>query len=238
MSTIAIEESVTEVLNRAEISENLLILPAGQLERKLYEKVAKVIELAGGKWNRGKKGFVFSSDPRAKLGLALETGEIVNEKKLRQAFYTPEVVADEVAILAGVAGCRVLEPSAGDGNLVRACVKFGAASVECIELEPACEENLKKIADKVTIGDFLSIPPDPRFDLVVMNPPFNKGQYVKHIEHALKFLAPGGSLISVVPDKDCPKIEKLGGYTVNRFPAGAFEESGTQVSTRVIAIEV
>ena len=42
-----------------------------------------------------KQGFVFPSNPRAKLGLALKTGVVVDDKKLRQAFYTPKSVADE-----------------------------------------------------------------------------------------------------------------------------------------------
>lgn len=98
MSTVTLSPEVAEILGRSTITDTLLVLPPGQLERKLYEKVAKVIQLAGGKWTRAKAGFLFPSDPRAKLGLALKEGAIVDEKKLRQAFYTPEVATRLIRI--------------------------------------------------------------------------------------------------------------------------------------------
>jgi hypothetical protein len=37
-----------------------------------------------------------------------------------------------------------------------------------------------------------------KFDRVVMNPPFDHGADIKHVEHARKFLKPGGRLVAVV----------------------------------------
>lgn len=234
----ALEPEVLDILSQSSITENLLVLPEGQLERKLYEKVAKAIKLAGGKWNRSKAGFIFDKDPREKLGLALETGKIVDEKKERQAFYTPEVIADEIALLADLAGCSVLEPSAGDGNLAKSCVKFGAKAVDCIELEENCYENLIQLnSGKVFCKDFLEIEPNLRYERVVMNPPFSKRQYVKHISHAIKFLKPDGKLFAVVPNNDCEKIKDLGCRIVKSFSNGAFKESGTMVSTALVCYE-
>lgn len=45
-------------------------------DRNLYVRVAKAIDLAGGRWSTSKKAFVFPSDPRALLGMALETGKL------------------------------------------------------------------------------------------------------------------------------------------------------------------
>ena len=238
MSNVKLDPEVTEILSRATITETLLVLPAGQLERNLYEKVAKAIKLAGGVWKTNKQGFVFDSDPRAKMGLALASGVVVNEKKLRQAFYTPEQIADEVADMASVGGYLVLEPSAGDGALARACLKFGAGGVHCIEAEETCRPALERI-DRVSIkmGDFLQEKPDGTYHRIVMNPPFTNGQDLKHVTHAKKCLAPGGKLFAIVPDKECPKFAAIGAVTVKRFPAGAFKESGTSVATRLIRIE-
>lgn len=237
MSNVKVTEEVSDVLRRSQVVGNLLILP-DQLDRKLYLDVAKVLNLNGGVWNKGKKGFIFQSDPKERLNITLESGVVVDKKKLRQAFYTPDSIADEVAILAQVDGRSVLEPSAGDGALARACVKFGAAVVTCIEMEESCKEELEKIAGKVIINDFLSIsPPYLLVDRVVMNPPFTKNQYHKHVARALDWLKPGGKLFAIVPDNSCTKLFLLGAVTIKVFPEGSFKESGTNVRTRLILIQ-
>lgn len=237
MSNLKIEPEVSEILNKSSIKENILFLPEGQLERKLYEKVNKVIKLAGGVWKTNKKGFLFAEDPSEKLGMALSSGVIIDKKKERQAFYTPEEIAEEVAIIAQVEGKKVLEPSAGDGNLAKACNKFGALFVDCFEIEPSCEENLKKVSNNIVIKDFLKVDASPFYDLIVMNPPFSKGQYHKHVKHALGFLNGSGSIFAIVPDNNCKKLAEMGAEVVKRFSAGSFKESGTNVSTVLIHIK-
>jgi hypothetical protein len=104
---VKLTPEVTDVLTRSTFGPNSVQLPE-QLDRKAYEAVNKGIVLAGGKWNKSAKAHIFKEDPKEALGIALETGEIIDQKKLRQAYYTPEVVADEVAMLANVAVCSVL----------------------------------------------------------------------------------------------------------------------------------
>lgn len=236
MANAQLCETVTDILNRSVITENLLVLPEGQLERKLYEKVAKAIQLAGGKWNRSKDGFIFSSDPRTKLGLALMTKVVVDEKKLRQEFYTPKKVAEEVALFANVEGKSVLEPSAGKGSLVFACLDKGASHVTAVEINSECAEDLSGTDITVEICDFLEMKPKPEFDRVVMNPPYSKNQDIKHITNAMQFLKPDGNLFAIVLDH-CPKLDDLFVLSVlARFGRGAFKESGTSVATKLVRI--
>lgn len=239
MANVKLTPEVTAVLQRSGITGNLLILPPEKLDRKFYEEVAKAITAAGGKWNRSKQGFVFDSSPKEKLGLSLESGVVIDEKKERQAFYTPSVIAEEIALIANVHGLKVLEPSAGGGALAKACLKFGAERVCCIEKEPSCFDVLANISEFVTIGDFLLMKPGVAyslFDRVVMNPPFTKGQDVKHIAKALEWLKPGGILYSIVPATKNPKLDALGASFIKEFPAKSFKESGTNVATWLIAI--
>ena len=236
MANATLSPEVTDILSRSTITETLLILPEGQLDRKLYEQVAKAIKLAGGVWKAAKKGFLFTSDPRALFGLALEKGIVVDTKQLRQAFYTPPAVADVIALQPAVDGLDVLEPSAGGGALADACERCGASHVDCIELEESCRDRLVSQGYPTTIGDFLRMTPAQNYDRVVMNPPFQKSQDLKHITHALKWLRKGGQLFSIVPDKDCPKLAALGAVTVAQFPVGAFKVSGTSIATRLIRI--
>jgi len=233
---------VTDILSRSTITETLLVLSPSDagMGRPLYDKVAKVIKLAGGAWKTNKQGFVFTSDPRAKLGLALESGVVVDEKKLRQAFYTPEAIAIKVARHANVRGLVVLEPSAGQGSLAKACITAGALAVDCVEKDPSCREVLAGINGSLWMTDFLlanQTISGVYYTRIVMNPPFSKGQDLKHVTHALNFLAPGGLLFAIVPSKDCPKFAAMGAKTVEVFAAGSFKESGTNIETRLIQIE-
>ena len=54
----------TDILKQCTVTQNIVKLPPIQLDRKLYQQVAKAIELIGGKWKGGKiAGFVFETDP-------------------------------------------------------------------------------------------------------------------------------------------------------------------------------
>lgn len=237
MSKVILSKEVLDVLSRSTITENSISLPEG-LDRKLYVSVNKIIELAGGKWNRKAGSHVFSEDPREKLGLTIEKGEIIDEKKARQAFYTPKDLAAKVVDGLDLQGKSVLEPSAGCGNLADACAVRGA-NVVCVEIN---ESEYLVLANRYRTfcNDFLEIAPETfqKFDYVIMNPPFTKGQYLKHIQHALKFLHSGGSLLAIVPNNNCPKLEALGAYTVETYDNKEFKESGTAVSTRLIEINL
>lgn len=235
-ATVKIPEEVADVLRRSTVTGTLLTLPAGRMDNKLYAKVKRVLELAGGKWKTHKQGFVFDSDPSEKLALAVGTNSIVNEKKARQAFYTPPDVADWIANMADVRDRSVLEPSAGEGALAIACLKAGARSVHCIEMAETCRQTLNAIGcTSVEIGDFLTMSGE-RVERVVMNPPFTGGQYLKHIAHAMTWLQPGGKLFSIVPDVGpCPELADHA-HTIKVFPAGTFKKSGTNIRTRLILI--
>lgn len=157
MANIKLTPEVEDVLRRSKITGNVLVLPAGQLPRPLYEAVNKVIVNCGGKWKKG-KGHVFESDPSAKLGLTLKTGESVDEKKKYQAFYTPPEMAQRIVELAAVEGKHVLEPSAGSGVLVTECLEAGATKVDAIEINPEMIGGLFKeigtgIATQIVIID-------------------------------------------------------------------------------------
>lgn len=241
-ATQKIDPEILDVLKRGQIIGLQYMLPA-QLDRKTYEKVNKVLVNAGGKWNRTAKAHVFPSDPATTLGLALDSGVTVNQQQLYQSFYTPDDLADEIVQTANVHRRSVLEPSAGDGAIVRALVRAGAMYVQAVEIRlESCDAIRGWVSSQglayvsVTQQDFLSVVPVQGFDSVVMNPPFTKGQDVKHIEHALKFLRPGGRLVSVVSAG--ASLSKLpSDARVRPLGPGRFKSSGTDVSTAVVVID-
>lgn len=252
MSKIIISPAVLEVIERSTIDATSVSLPSvPRLDHKLYEQVNKVLEAAGGQWNRKLQRHVFTIDPRVKLGLAQESGVIIDEvkarKKERQAFYTPEQTAGHVAALADVTGHIVLEPSAGHGALALACANLKAL-VECVELDAEACEHLTKLNFAVRHrGDFLSFfPSSPveEYCRIVMNPPFTRKADARHVLHAYQHWLKGGGyglLTAIVADdgQDRPDIAEISPESyrvVERLPAGTFREAGTNIATLVIQI--
>ncbi len=242
MAHATLTPEVTDVLNRSTITGNTLVLPA-QLERKLYEAVNKALTNAGGKWNKSAKGHVFSGDPRSKLGLMLETGVSLDERKVFQAFYTPASLAARMVELADIQdGHEVLEPSAGSGNIlraIRAAGHNGSVRVTAVEINEGIIDPVS-IAQTVRYEDFMTADLGT-FDRIVMNPPFTKGQDVKHILRAISLLRSGGILVAICGDgsnqnaKLRPVVEEMGG-TWEVLPEKTFSESGTNVRTVLLRI--
>lgn len=85
----------------------------------------------------------------------------------------------------------------------------------------------------VAIANFLDTAPNPIFDHVVMNPPFFGRHYAKHVNHAVKFLRPGGRLTAILPATARYDHGLLEG-SWDDLPVGSFSESGTNINTTVL----
>ena len=248
MTTIR-DEEVLSVLRAMECEGDLAILTGGQLDRKLYEKINKVLVALGGKWNKKRGGHVFAGDAAAILKSSMRDGEYHDTKKETAFFETPPDLADEVAGWAAIdPGTMVLEPSAGKGALVRAAEACGG-HVSAVEINPEyCQDLHAAGASVAKICDFLQVWPTHDFDRVVMNPPFsiaNKQTDVAHVMHALDFLKPGGVLVAIMSPswtfretKDNKAFRQL----VDEYgewhdiEAGAFKASGTNIKTVMVKL--
>lgn len=88
---------------------------------------------------------------------------------------------------------------------------------------------------------------EQRFDGIVLNPPFERGEDINHILRAYQLLAPKGVLAAILSEgafcrcdtKTVAFREFLQSWTaqVIALPSGSFASSGTQVSCRMIRIE-
>lgn len=244
MANAILTSEVKDILSRATVNGNVVVLPPSQLERGLYTAVDKALKNAGGKWTKG-VGHVFTSNAAPKLAAMLGTGVSVDEKKRDQAFFTPPDLAKRVAGIAEVGGCSVLEPSAGNGALAIACWLAGASAVDCVDRNSENEAHLTSCGfGDVFVTDFLSVLPadldkEP-YERIVMNPPFTKNQDIAHVRHALKWLKPNGILVAIMLNNQTrkgfvdlnieyePEIEEL--------ERGAFKESGTDIPTLILKI--
>lgn len=215
----------------------------GQLDRKLYTDTNKALTAMGGKWNRGKGGHVFKTDPRAAVEGLLGDGALTVE---RDGFFeTPKAVVERMTSFVWPAG-DVLEPSAGMGaivdNLPRTYV-----GVVCIEKNA---ERAKTLADKgylTVCRDFLEYDTDVRFDTIFMNPPFEASQDIAHVMHAYSLLADDGKMVAIMGEgaffREDSKatmfrdwLNDVGGWS-EQLPEGSFKESGTGVATRIVVVE-
>lgn len=246
MADVRLSGEVRDVLMRSSVNGNVIILPPGQLDRGLYIKVDQALANAGGKWRRG-VGHVFSSDAAPKLAAMLGTGVSVDEKKRDQAFFTPPGLAKRVAEMADVCDRTVLEPSAGMGHLAVACWLCGAYVVDCIERNSEYLTSLTSAGlGDVHIADFLSVTAadlekEP-YERIVMNPPFTKNQDIAHVRHALNWLAPDGILVAIMLNNQTRKgfMGLVAEYDpeIQELERGAFKESGTEISTIIVKIEL
>lgn len=246
-----VDNEVLNVLSAAECNGPQLFL-TGQLDRNLYTRTNKVLEAAGGKWNRKAKAHIFDTDASDRIEQIILTGDVVVPKDDFEFFPTPPAVAERVIELADIQnGMRVLEPSAGKGALALAAQQSALdVKVDMFELMPENNAHLQSMTIKnAKIGDpidFLSVEPMASFDRIVMNPPFGRQADIKHVSHALKFLKPGGLLVSVMASSVTFRSNKLttdfrqliedrGGH-IEELPEGAFKSSGTMVNTVIVVI--
>lgn len=253
-----ITEPVLHVLGAAHPDGNRLYLASERLDSELYRQVADLLETAGGVWSKSVQGFVFPEGASAWDAVTDLAGReavtTAHERKQDTQYYpTPPDVAEEMMVAARLSVQHtVLEPSAGTGAIASAVAEH-AAAVDCIEKDPEYAAALQGTgcARKITVADFLTVPPPPPgegYDRVLMNPPFTKNADITHVRHALRFVKPGGRLVAVMSaavktrnDKATKALRNLVEASCGWFtdlPDGAFKESGTLFSTVIAVIPV
>lgn len=171
-------------------------------------------------------------------------------------FPTPRQVIEEMLDLADIRhGHRVLEPSAGKGDILDAIAERadeGGLELDlvAVEVNYRLGDILKakgyKLADE---RDFLEFS-EGGFDRIVMNPPFMKGADVDHVRHAYELLAPGGRVVAITSagpfyrsDKKSQEfrtwLDEMGVYPQD-LPSGTFNGKDsfrqTGVASKLIVI--
>lgn len=98
---------------------------------------------------------------------------------------------------------RILEPSAGKGDIIDEIMKHGEMSkyrfnpyIDVIEIEDDLRSILKDKPVNLVGRDFLNTKTYKRYDLIIMNPPFSNGD--DHLIHAMDIMENGGRIICLL----------------------------------------
>jgi hypothetical protein len=194
------------------------------------------------------------TNPRVEIDHAVEMAQNLRRQaiytKVPDFFPTPAGMIDRMLEFASVeAGHRVLDPSAGAGDICLAVRALGVSTIDCFEINSDLVQALTLLGFPPLSRDFLTVTPRPIYDRVVMNPPFSGDAYIEHVRLAYHWLAPGGELIAVLPNGYCgSRITKRREFTdwlddlgVDRYEnsANAFTQSDRScgVSTHLIHLK-
>lgn len=176
----------------------------------------------------------------------------VKFRKIEGYFPTPKTIVEQMIHLADLRdGDRILEPSAGNGNILDGVIEYLkknslTAELQGIEWNHTLREILQLKGYDLVGNDFLEYVNYNHYDKIVMNPPFEKLKDIEHVQHAYKHLRVGGRLVAIMSPhftfaNDSKSIsfrkwlEGRGYY--EKLPEGSFKESGTGVSTVIVVID-
>ena len=159
----------------------------------------------------------------------------------------------------------VLEPSAGSGNIIEALEEYEVEydknlhlrhnisvegkkwiSIDCIELDKDLRSALIGKGFRVIQDDFLTFNSFKRYDLIIMNPPFNNG--AKHLLKALELQQYGGNIICILNAETIKNLctnerkmlqRKLEEYNATiEFMEEAFGEAERKTNVEIAVVKV
>ena len=173
-----------------------------------------------------------------------------NMGKIPGFYPTPTPVIDQMIEWAELGRYHsLLEPSAGSGAILKEVQGIVARTYYC-EIVPVLRNLIEaQNLTGICIGeDFLAYTPKKvRFNRILMNPPFERGQDMAHVLHAYGMLEEGGRLVAIMSpgaffrsDKQATDFQEwfknVDGVKED-LPEGSFKESGTGVSSCMVVID-
>jgi len=159
-----------------------------------------------------------------------------------QLYPTPREIAEEMVDLLDIQqDSHILEPSGGTGALIGALGApwYPVGSLTTIEINNRLADQLRANfpLTKVYNTDFLDWQAPRLYDRIIMNPPFNGGADIKHINHAISMLAPRGVLVALCANGSRQRAAfKAKAEHWENLPAGSFKAAGTSVNVALMML--
>lgn len=250
-------------MNLLELFENKTLIASGnhvkitrQLERDEFVKLKTIFDDYRGVWSRKENAFEFVL-PFEPFVKRLKQGKSLPSKKEMNFFPTPrkawQPMINELVLIDDM---NILEPSCGIGAnfdlLQEIALKQNVkVNIDCVELDEINRTILEHKNIPIVHDDFLTYDTEKRYDLIVMNPPFNVSgdsiAWFTHVRKAFDLLKPHGTIYAIIPHSigTCISIknkkEAVNWVAVNSdwvwdLERGVFAESGTMIPTQLIKI--
>lgn len=155
-----------------------------------------------------------------------------------------------VSLLKPNKGDRILEPSAGKGDIIDFVGEDNP--VTAVEINPLLIPALKeKVGNgEVVNEDFLNHDSERKYPRIVMNPPFGDGGKlaIQHTEAAFSHLEDGGRLVAIIPsgkeatalfNEMMGRLEQQGAHLAMRIdmPSSLFNKQSARLKTSVVVID-
>lgn len=170
--------------------------------------------------------------------------------KIPGYFPTPVSLASEIVEKADIQpGMKILEPSAGKGNIIDAIRQQHGQGVEVDAIEPVGRLRDILEAKGHTLAGRDIMEHEGQYDRVVMNPPFENRQDVDHVRKAYDLLKPGGKIVAIMSEGPFFGSDKKASEfrdwlsdkgSSEKNPEGSFKtteaERHTGVATRTVVI--
>ena len=143
---------------------------------------------------------------------------------------------------------KVLEPSCGNGTIVKYLLKYGYSDITAIELNKDKINFVKKEYPTVNCihGDFMNIHFDHKFGSIFAMPPFKDNIDLHHIMKMYDLLDSDGQMITGVSNKFMYNNEEIHiefrkwleskQYSLTMLPDNTFMEKGKTVHTFLLKI--
>lgn len=216
---------------RDRTSGNIRFGYEAQKNKAAYAEAVRVIASIGGSVDSaGLCHFDYRPDD---VLAELQLSGCVPDRMSHQFYPTPESVARRCIESADIGPTHtVLEPSAGQGDL--AAFFPVAANATCVEVSALHCAVLRARGFGAVQADFIEWSATaPKFDRIVMNPPFSEGRAKAHVEAAAALMAPGGVLVAVMPSS-ARNAFSLAGWDCSWSPVLNNEFAGTSVSVAIL----
>lgn len=164
---------------------------------------------------------------------------VIGKKVGIDFFPTPRNIATQMVEMASIEeGMKVLEPSAGNGNIAEV-IREAGVNPDVAEISGDLRSILEAKGFNVVANDFMEV--TDKYDRIVMNPPFSNSQDIEHLKHAYELLNEGGKVISIVGEgafiREGKKetefrawLDELGA-SIEELPAGTFKDGNLLATT-------
>lgn len=251
----AYAKAIQDHLAACRLDDNKIFLPDYQIPASDFPQVKRAIEGIGGTWTTREQAYVFTASPDA-LYQRICRGEAINlersYRKKTQFFWTGRPVLDVIEQYIFIPrDARVLEPSAGRGAIAsyfRDLYPNYTWQLDCCELDQENRQHLEEQGFNLVGSDFLEMPrPERGYHVIIANPPFSKGQDVRHFNRMYQMLAPGGRMAVIMStgwrtsaDPEAKDLRDWLDYFFHEIidlPRGSFKEAGTNIDTCLVILD-